>query len=408
MAYEILMPQLSDSMEEGKLIAWKVKEGERVKKGDVIAEVESDKAIMEVQSFQEGVVDSLHVQEGEDVSVGTPIATINTASQSATPLEKTKPKPKKKEAPAPQAPVQDIPKQAPYHDSVPLVKGAASPKAKALASKHHLDIQALQKADKIPTPAHEEDIQSYHLQRYFTPKALHLLQTYHLDSTLFTTKKKHDTQDILDYINSHDIPLLKPIDSFQKALIAVVEQSAQKPTYHLSDHLDITLMQAHDNYTMTVWLIKLFATVMMKHPAFRSTLTEEHIMIAPHASISLAIANQERLYMPVFKDADLLTPSEIDRQLKTYKQQVKSASIAYGDLQGGTFGISNLGMLGIERFDAMINKEEAGIAAIGTTIDHAIMITLTLDHRLINGYQGALFMRDLKALACDAQFFKEA
>lgn len=428
MAYEILMPQLSDSMDEGKLISWKVKEGESVKKGDVIAEVESDKAIMEVQSFKDGTVEELAVKEGETLPVGTMMARIDT--DSTAPMTTTKkseekpldtPTPKVEEVPKETAPkptnpppqehsfLDDILGLDEYHDSpvVTTVKGDASPKAKAAAARYNLDITSLQQGESLPTPAHENDIKAYHLSHYFTPKARKLLAAYHLESTLFSEDKKHDSAAILAYIEAHDIPLPQPLDAFQKALISAVEASAKKPIYHIYDRIDASEMKKHKEHTMTVWLIKLIAKAMMAHAPFRSRLKNETIMIAPNASISLAVSAQERLYMPVFKDANLLTPSTIDKTLKSYEQKAQNATMGTEDMQGATFGISNLGMLGIERFDAMINKDECGIAAIGSIVDGAIMITLTLDHRLINGYQGAQFMQTLKSLALDAQNFKD-
>lgn len=409
MAYEILMPQLSDSMDEGKLISWKVQEGDSVQKGDVIAEVESDKAIMEVQSFQSGVVTKLALKEGESVPVGSLMASIETdAKLSSQSVQKPQ---KKEEEKPPKTTVQKAPiqKQTRYHDSAlpKAVQGDASAKAKALASRYNIDINSLQARQKLPIPAHEEDIKTYHLAHYFTPKALKLLQQYHLDSTLFTPDKKYDSSDILAYIKAHDIPRPSPLDSFQKALILAVETSAKKPIYHIYDRIDATLMQKHSKHTLTVWLLKLFAEAMMAHDVFRSILKDESIMITPNASISLAISDNRRLYMPVFKDVNLLTPIMIEERLKEYEQKAKDATMSAGDFQGATFGISNLGMFGIERFDAMINKEECGIAAIGGIIDGAIMITLTLDHRLVNGYEGAQFMQTLKSLALDATFFKE-
>ncbi len=437
MAYEIVMPQLSDSMDEGKLISWKVKEGDYVHKGDVIAEVESDKAIMEVQSFKSGVVKRIHLKEGEVVPVGDIIVTIDTqesatdvgtkpvqitptlktvpASQSNTKVQKKKAIPKilskqeTKHTPNTRSFLDDI---LGLHEDEsivvpPKVKGDASPKAKALAAKYKLDIEVLQKEHKLPLPAHKEDVLRYFKTHHFTPKALALLDLYHLDASLFTEDKKHDSATILSYIQTHDIVLPQKIDVFQSALISAVEESAKKPVFHIYDAIDTSLLQRHKEYTMTVWLIKLFAKAMMQHEHFRATLKNDTILTSPNASLSLAIMRGEYLYMPVFKDANLLSLDALSDQLKSYEQKAETKNMRSSDMQGGTFGISNLGMLGIARFDAMINKNESGIAAIGAMKNDKITITLTLDHRLINGYEGAQFMQTLKALSLDAQFFKD-
>ena len=425
MAYEIVMPQLSDSMEEGKLISWKVKEGEQVKKGDIIAEVESDKAIMEVQSFQDGVVQKLQVHEGESVPVGTVIAILDTNSSeqktkpsSPAAVDKKEHEPKMKQKPV----IEDIQQHSDtsFLDEIlglstksesetppQKVEGTASPKAKALAAKYKLDLRTLQQNNKLPVPAHEKDILHYYRTHLFTPKALKLIDLYELDPTLFDPTQKHDSADILDYIKTHDIPLPKPLTSFQKALIKSVENAAQKPTYHVFDIIDTSIISEHKSYSLTVALIQLFAKAMMFHEVFRSVLQNDKIITYPNASIALAVAHEEYLYMPVFKDANLLKSQEIHNQLQIFKDKAINNKMEASDMQGSTFAISNLGMLGIERFDAMINKDDSAIAAIGAVKNKKMSITLTLDHRLINGYQAAQFMQTLKTLALDATLFKE-
>ena len=442
MAYEIVMPQLSDSMEEGKLISWKVHEGDFVKKGDVIAEVESDKAIMEVQSFKEGKVTALKVKEGESVPVGTVIAEIETeVSQSdtspsqkaekavhetpATNQETTKEEaqPQQTEKPKPEPKTTQLSKPA-THSSIldeilgfdeeyvpdtptPHTTGTASPKAKILAQKYNIDIEKLQKEGKLPTPVHEKEIEAYYRKHLFTPKALKLIELYHLDPTLFETGKKHDSSDILNYIKTHDIPLPKPIEPFQKALIKAVETSAQKPTYYLFDTIDISELKKHKKYTFTVSLLKLFAKALMLHEAFRSTLKENSIVTYPNASIALAVAHENYLYMPVFKDINLKTEAEIAKELETFETKAKTGTMRSEDMEGSTFAISNLGMFGIERFTAMINKNDSAIAAIGSAKESQLSVTLTLDHRLINGAQAAQFIQTLKSLALDPMTYKE-
>ncbi|GEM_PF-293044 len=452
MAYEIVMPQLSDSMEEGKLISWKVHEGDTVHKGDTIAEVESDKAIMEVQSFRDGTVGKLLVHEGDTVPVGTVIARIETGAVEAKLKEKeapqqqaeppaSSPQPEKAETtpastpkpeteaphPAPSAskPLESPkPKtQTPAHSILdeilgldenqhtppaPKVEGTASPKAKALAAKYGIDIEKLQHEEKLPVPAHEADIEKFRLTHYFTPKALKLLELYRLDPSLFGETKKHSSDDILAYVREHDIPLPKPVTPFQKALIATVENAAKKPTYRLYDHIDITELLKHKKYSLTVSLIRLFAKAMMDHEAFRSVYKEDAIITYPNASISLAVAHGEYLYMPVFRDANLMNTEAIHKQLEAFEEKAQKGTMSAADMEGSTFGISNLGMLGVERFDAMINKDDSAIAAIGTAVENRLRVTLTLDHRLINGYQAALFMQTLKELALDPNTWKES
>ncbi len=415
MDYEIVMPQLSDSMDEGKLISWKIKEGDFVKKGDVIAEVESDKAIMEVQSFKDGKVKSLKAKEGENIPVGTVIALIETDVQEKqkSPQNSIQPQIQKDENDEKKVEessfLDDILGTKKENESTGNKPGKvnASAKAKAIAAAYGIDIEKLQEKSVIPTPAHENDIKEYRLKKYFTPKALKLLKLYKIDDSLFTREKKHDSEDILSYVKSHDIPLAKEIQPFQKALIETVTNAAKKPVFHIYDYINASAMKEKKKYSLTVWLMVLFAKALMKHEGFRSTFKQNAIQCWPNASISLAISYNDYLYMPVFKNINRMTPKQIHDQLEEFEQKAENHTLSAADMQGSNFGISNLGMTGIERFDAMINKDDSAIAAVGALKNDKISITLTIDHRVVNGYEAAAFMRTLKELASNPYTFKE-
>ena len=439
--YEIVMPQLSDSMEEGKLVSWKVSVGQSVKSGDVIAEVESDKAIMEVQTFKDGVVKELLVNEDDEVKIGTVIARIETDATASTeqaqaatkptavPKEDQTPKEEqtskkeavKKEEIKPNAAqtksvLDDIfdtssivptatQKRKPTQISHKTQSGI-SPKARAKAAAIGVDVEKLQA--KMPQKVlHAEDVDEYVTEKYFTPKALKLLQEYQLKSSLFELNHKIDSEEVQSYIDANEIALPKALSPMQKAIIANVTRSAQKPIYHIYESIDAKLFEAHQEHSITVWLVKIFAKVMMRHESFRATLLENSISIAPNASLSIAVADTKNLYMPVIKNANRLTINEIGAQLLGFKKKLLTNSFTAADMQGGTFGISNLGMLGVARFDAMINKDESAIVAVGGIQDGQISVTLTADHRLINGYEAALFMADVKKEASELLNFKE-
>ncbi len=405
--YEIVMPQLSDSMDEGKLIAWKVGVGQSIKSGDVIAEVESDKAIMEVQSFKEGIVKELLVKEGEEVKVGTVIARVETKTNTKehvqqervqdenvldnifhvdTQVETQKKKPLNKE-----------------HLKLPSGK-MISPKARAKAAAYGLDIADMKKDVDI---LHADDVENYLHERYFTPKALALLRSYHLESSIFTLDHKIDEVEVQEYIVKHQTPLPKALSAMQKAIISNVKASAQKPTFHIYESADASLLQKHKERSITVWIIKIIAKVMMQHEAFRSRLLEESVVVFPNASLSIAVADEKDLYMPVIADANTLSQEALKTQLEKFKTKLQNRSFTQEDMQGSTFELSNLGMLGVERFDAMINKDDAAIMAVGAVNNGKISLTLTADHRLINGYEAALFMRDVKKELQNALNFKE-
>jgi len=291
-----------------------------------------------------------------------------------------------------------------------LVSGTASPKAKALAGKYGIDIEKLQKEGKLPKPAHTSDIKKYYEVRYFTPKALALLSKYALSYDIFEKGKKQTQPDIEEYIKKYDVPLPEALNSMQKGIIANVTAAAQKPVYHMYDYIDARLLNAHTDHThtMTLWLIKLFAKAMMQHDVFRTTLSEKGMQLWPNASLSLAMANDTALYMPVFNAVNTQNIEILSQKLNTFKKSVKEGRISPEEMSGSTFGISNLGMTGIGAFDAMINGNDCGIAAIGAEKEGKISVTLTLDHRIVNGWQGAAFMQTFKTLAEDPLFFNQS
>jgi pyruvate dehydrogenase E2 component (dihydrolipoamide acetyltransferase) len=418
--YEIVMPQLSDSMDEGKLISWKVNVGDTVHAGDTIAEVESDKAVMEVQSFKDGVVKELKVKAGDEAKIGSVIAVIDTGLKAdenipSQPKAEPKPAPKPQTKEEPQAHVDILDELFSTDEQAsteqqkrPLTKTQSniSPKAKAKAASYGLDIDAIaQKESKAIV--HDKDVDAYMQEKYFTPKALRLLKEYQLSMKLFDLKHKIDEKEVQEYIQLHEIPLPLALTPMQKAIIANVNEAVKRPIYHLYESISDELLLKHHEHSITVWLIKIVSKVMMSHDAFRSTLSEGAVSVWPNASISVAVANDKDLYMPVVKDANKLKPDEIDAKLKSFKSKLQNSAFSAADMQGSTLGISNLGMLGVERFDAMLNKNDAAIIAVGTSIEGRISLTLTADHSLINGYEAALFMKDVKEEAKNPLNFKD-
>ncbi len=398
MEYKIVMPVLSDTMDKGKLIKWRVKEGDVVHKGDVIAEVESDKAIMEVQTFKDGIVKKLLVKEGEEVPVKTPIAIIETEAEAkAEPQKESKSQPQKpKEQPQPtQKPKEEIKKAAP---SVPPiiqellttpVSGEASPAAKKKAAEAGIDIAALQAEGRLPKPAHLKDVEQEILKRYFTPKALKLLQEYGIDPESFSFDHKIDEEEVRAYILKHDVPQPLALSSNRKAVIANVQNSAKKPIYFVYETFDI---KPYENIKLTSLLIKTIADVMQRHPLTRAKLEDDRYIIYPNSNISVAVAKGDDLYMVVCKKAQIKTLEQIDEWVRGLKDRTYTPE----ELSGSTFGISNLGMFGITRFSAMINKQDCGIAAFGALQQNRIEVTFTFDHRILNGVDAAKFVTDLK------------
>ncbi|BCD68144.1 2-oxo acid dehydrogenase subunit E2 [Nitratiruptor sp. YY09-18] len=407
MEYKITMPVLSDTMEKGKLIKWHVNEGQQVKKGDVIAEVESDKAIMEVQTFKDGVVKKLLVKEGDEVPVKSPIAIIETATAQAH-AQQTPSQPKEESHPQSSTSSQTLPpelaailptktkelktqeqKETKASAVVKAVKGAASPAARVEAQKLGIDIEKLQAEQKLPKPAHLKDIKLEALKRYFTPKALELLQEYALDPSVFAHDHKIDADEVQAYIKSHNIPKTIPLSTNRLAVKSNVETAAKKPIYHVYE--TFTLNPPED-VKITAYLLKVIGDTMQNHPLTRAVLEDESYKIYPASNISVAVAKGDALYMVVCKNIESKNLKEID----TWVKEIKQRDYSPDDLQGSTFGLSNLGMFGIRAFDAMINKKDSGIAAFGKVDKNRVEAVFTFDHRILNGVDAAKFVSELK------------
>ena len=390
MDYKIIMPVLSDTMDKGKLIRWRVKEGDVVHKGDVIAEVESDKAIMEVQTFKDGVVKKLLVKEGDEVPVKAPIAIIDTEAKA--PSKQTdEPKPTPQKTQKKEQTLPPVIEELVVTTPTKLPQGSATPAAKKRASELGIDIQKLQNEEELPKPAHIKDIEEAALKRYFTPKALELLLEYAIEPQNFTLDHKITADEVESFIKAHNIPKTLPLSKNRLAVIKNVQNAATKPTYLVFEEFDI---KRYEDIKFTSILIKNLGDAMQKHPLTRAKLDSNTLKIYPHSNISVAVAKGDDLFMVVCKNVEEKSLKEIDEWVRGLKDRSFSAD----ELAGSTFGISNLGMFSLQRFSAMINQNDVGIAAFGALQDQKIAVTFTFDHRIINGVDAAKFVQTCKEI----------
>ena len=414
MDYKITMPQLSDSMSEGKLVEWKVKVGDKVSSGDVIADIESDKAVIEVQTFKSGVVKELLLKENEEAKVGSVIAVIDTDTnatedkkmkqqneQKNKPPKESKPAKEPEQKPKNKKPKEQNEQQSEQKEDIldilfsdnkaskSLQKGVSSPAAKQKASSLGIDIQKLQNEGKLPTPAFEKDIDEAVKKIYFTPKAKKMLQEYGIDVSYFKLDHKIDTNEVKNYIKMHNIPKIVKLSINQKAVINTVTKSWQKPVYHIFEEVEI---HKKEGIKLTANILKALANSMQKFDFSRSVLKEGVLKVYPTSNISVALSKENSLYMVVLKNVEDLSLEEIHKWLKSIKQK----KIRDEELKGSTFGISNLGMFDIDSFDALINAQDSAIAAFGALKNGKMSVTFTFDHRIVNGVKAAQFVMDFK------------
>jgi len=405
MDYEVLMPQFSDTMERGKVVRWLKKEGDFVEKGEVIAEIEAEKAVMELQSFKRGVLKRILVKEGEEVPVGKPIAIMELG-------EKVKETPKveevkKEEEKKPQ----ELPKvKVEAQEKVELPPGFASPYARLLAKEKGIDLQELQKEERLASPAHAKDIEEFLKERHLTPKALELLKEYDLSVEELLKDlpdRKIDEDLLLAYVEEKNIPKKVPISFAQKSLISNLSKSFVVPHYHIYEVFDLSLIPWDKEITLTHWLIKIVGDAMQYFERLRAVYKEDHYLIYPSSNVGVAIAVGDELYAPVVKDVQRKSLREIAQEVRELRKKAEEGRLSLEDISGATLTISNLGMFGIRAFDAVIPYGQVCIMAVGMQDQEGkAHITFTFDHRVVNGFHAALFVKHLKEKVLDKNYIK--
>jgi pyruvate dehydrogenase E2 component (dihydrolipoamide acetyltransferase) len=380
MEYKVTMPILSDTMDIGKLIKWYVKKGDFVHKGDKIAEIESDKATMDIESFVDGIVKETFYKENQDVEVKSVIAVIDTDSKESIKNDKNIKNSKKQKHKVDNK----IDKIVTTNNLKDL--GLASPLAKKEAQKIDLEIKALQENGMLPIPAHKKDIDNIY-KKYFTPKAWKLIKEFNIDIGEFKLNHKLSENDIKIYIQKNNCYIKKSLSQNRKIIIKNVQNSIKKPTFLMFEEIEI-----QEEANITAMLIKGVANAMQKHYLTRSVIKNDSLFIYPNSNISIAVNREDGLFMCVISEAQNKTLQEI----KEWLAEIKTKTLTIYDLSGSTFGISNLGMFGIDSFSALINGDDSGIMAVGSLKKGKIKVTFTFDHTILNGVDGANFVNEIK------------
>jgi pyruvate dehydrogenase E2 component (dihydrolipoamide acetyltransferase) len=411
MSHKILMPALSPTMTEGKLSKWLKKEGDKVKAGQVIAEIETDKATMEVEAVDEGIVGKILIPAGtEGVKVNTLIAILledgedhSTLSQvSATPLKTVTPANQISETTKP-APTMALIAPTQMKETGRIF---ASPLAKRLAKEKGIDLSRVQGSGP-----HGRIVRA-DLDK--APKAM--------PAPAKTTASQASGPDAKSLADAYGIPYkLLPNSGVRKVIARRLSESKQTvPHFYLSVDCDIDallkirkdLNDSAEGYKISVndFVIKATALALVKFPAANVSWTEEAIVQYERADVSVAVATPSGLITPIIKDAAHKNLKEISNEIKDLAAKAKEGKLKPQEFQGGTISVSNLGMFGIREFAAIINPPQGAILAIGAGEQRAIVkdgqvkaatlmtVTMSLDHRAIDGAAGAEFLQVFKKL----------
>jgi pyruvate dehydrogenase E2 component (dihydrolipoamide acetyltransferase) len=405
MPVNILMPALSPTMEKGKLAKWLKKEGDKVKSGDVLAEIETDKATMEVEAIDEGTLGKILVAEGtDDVLVNAPIAIILGEGEKLGDLPKAVPAPKPATAPAAAAAAPTTSTASAPQAKVDGSRVFASPLAKRIAKQKGIDLAAL-KGSGPHGRVVLKDVENAKPGAAPAAKAAAAFQPM-------------SDEQILKFFEPGSYDLV-PHDSMRKAIARRLTESKQTiPHFYLTvdcslenlvplrERLNMQAPKGKDGLpawkvSVNDFIIKAMAMALMKVPAANASWTEAAMVLHKHADIGVAVSIPGGLITPIIRKAETKGLTQISIEMKDYAARAKARKLAPTEYQGGSTAVSNLGMFGIKNFSAVINPPHGTILAVGVgerrpvvrgndiVIEHQMSVTLSTDHRCVDGALGA-------------------
>jgi len=425
MSIDILMPALSPTMEEGTLAKWHVKVGDQVTSGQVIAEIETDKATMEVEAVDEGVVEALLVPEGsEGVKVNAPIAKLKGEGEAASSppkadapaakppsnakVEAPKAEPKSPEAAPATAPA---PVKAVAEAANPVERIFASPLARRLAEQQGLDLAGI-KGSGPHGRIVRKDVEG----------AKGAAPASRSAPASSESRPSPSLEQMGIAPGSYD---LVPLDAMRKVIARRLTDSFRDiPHFPLTIDLEIdNLLAARHRLNAMVGkdsrisvndiVIKAAAMALKKVPEANASYSPEGLAMHHHADIAMAVAIDGGLITPIVRAAETKGLSQIAKETKDLASRARDRKLKPDEFQGGTFSVSNLGMFGIKQFASIINAPQGAILSVGAgekrpvvrgdqiVIATVMTVTLTCDHRVVDGAIGARFLQAFKPLVED-------
>jgi len=421
MAIVINMPRLSDTMTEGVVAKWHKQIGDTVNEGDLLAEIETDKATMEFEAFpgQEGKLLYIGTGEGETAPVDTVLAILGEEGEDiealkaggAAPAAEAAPAKEEVSAPAAAPAPEPAPAAAPAPVPTPAPEAApvqvatdgslkASPLARKLAAEKGVDLSML-KGSGDHGRIVKRDVDS------FNP-AIHTSPQPGVSATAAPAAPA-GVENYTDY----------PVSQMRKVIAKRLSESKfTAPHFYITMDIDMDnaiaarkAMNASGDVKISFndLVVKATALALKKHPAVNSSWMGDFIRVSDHVHIGVAVAIEDGLLVPVLRHADQMALSHISASVKDLAGKAKDKKLQPADWEGNTFTISNLGMFGVEEFTAIVNPPDAGILAVGgikqvpvvkdgqVVPGNVMKVTLSLDHRVADGASGAAFLQSLKA-----------
>ncbi len=399
MATKIAMPKLSDTMEEGIILKWIKKEGDAVKQGEIIAEVQTDKADMELEAYDTGIIRKIFVPEGKGAAVGKPIAIIGTAAEDITALLVDT------EAPAgghgapsagSSAPAAAAQPAAPAQKTTSPGSGSddrlkVSPLAKVIAAQNKIDLHSITGSGPMGRIVKKD------LEGQLSKGTGRAAKAYVAGTT-------------------QEIPVSLMRKTIAKRL---VESKTTAPHFYLTYEIDMkraidlrlslnTTGEVKISYNDII--VRACAFALRNHPKVNSTFAGDKIIQHGAINVGIAVSLDDGLITPVIRNTDMKSLFEIAEESKDLAARARDKKLKPDEFSGGTFTVSNLGMFGVEEFAAIINPPEAAILAVGANtekpvvengqivVGHRLQLTLSCDHRVVDGAVGAQFMQEVKLI----------
>ena len=419
MASKVMMPKLSPTMEEGQIARWLKKEGDKVSMGEPLAEIDTDKATMEMQALSNGVLRKILINEGESAPLGQLIAVIGEPNEdisallSEAPTAKTEP-PKPAAAEPPQTPVPAPAVEANGHAKPQAAQTESgrmivSPLAARMAAEAGLDLRSLQGSGpggrivKRDIEAAMSQSQKAPQPSGTFPRAVEPLRFQQSAVASASPYRDEPASEIRRTIARRLVTSIGPVPHF--FLTSEIEMDRAAEMRRGINALDPDLKISINDI-----VIKVVAAALVQHPAVNASFQDKFIRYYEHADIGVAVAIEDGLITPVIRSADQKSLSEIASEVRALAERARTRKLKPEEYTGATFSISNLGMFGIDEFTAVINPPEGGILAVGAmaakpvvrdneiVVRQVMRVTMSCDHRVIDGATGAKFLQTVKKI----------
>jgi pyruvate dehydrogenase E2 component (dihydrolipoamide acetyltransferase) len=418
MAEVITMPRLSDSMEEGEIVAWHKKVGDKIAKGDLLAEINSDKATMDFESPKAGTLLYVGVPVGDKLLVGAPLVVIGNEGEAfahligggAAPVAESV-------APAAPAAVSAVVASAPVvaasvtetHDQSRIF---ASPLAKEIAKASGIAIESVQGSGENGRIV-KRDVEAARTKEVAVAQVAPVSAPAAVATVTKAAPSVSATFGGEEYTD-------QPLSSMRKVIAKRLSESLfTAPHFYLTMEINmdkamelrtqLNAVAAPVKLSFNDIVVKAVAVTLKNHPAINSSWMTDFIRQNNHVNIGVAVAVGQSLFVPVIRNADMKSLGQISTEVRALAGKAKEGKLQLPEMQGSTFTISNLGMFDIEEFTAIINAPDSCILAVGSimqkpvvkggeiVVGNVMKITLSCDHRVVDGATGAMFLQELKA-----------